>query len=148
MPAGHPGAPGARTGRREILRLGPAWDVKIGDSDVAPIPTRRVARCVVPIIALFTIAIMAAVLIKVGGDVSGVLRVHTSAGTINGLYDSAADVWMGVPYARAPKRWAVPVATQWQTTLDATRPGPVCPQSALMGEPPPPPSGRDAMASA
>lgn len=115
--------------------LGPASDVKIGDATVGPIATRRVARCVVPICSLFTIAILAAVLIKVGGDVSGVLRVHTSTGTINGLYDGVADVWMGVPYGRAPARWAPPVRYEWSTTLNAAHPGPVCPQGKAFGEP-------------
>ncbi|KAA0161276.1 hypothetical protein FNF31_03889 [Cafeteria roenbergensis] len=116
-----------------LLTLGPGAHVKVGDADVSPIPNRKVARCVVPIVSLFTVGILAAVLIKVGGDVAGVLRVRTSAGVINGFYDGVADSWMGVPYGRAPVRWGAPVETKWDEMKDATRPGPVCPQGKAFG---------------
>jgi carboxylesterase type B len=116
-----------------VLLLGRPSHVKTGDAEVLPIPARRVVRYVVPICGTFSVAILASVLIIVGNQVSGMLRVSAEAGELQGMYDSVADVWLGVPYGRAPTRWAPPVTFAWTGILDASRYGPVCPQGAAFG---------------
>jgi para-nitrobenzyl esterase len=59
--------------------------------------------------------------------------VQTSTGCVIGAQTGDLETFLGVPYAEPPVgdlRWRRPVpVTPWSTPLDATRPGPACPQT-------------------
>lgn len=60
------------------------------------------------------------------------LTIATSRGRVHGAQVGATRVFQGIPYAAPPvgdRRWRAPVpAEAWDATLDATAPGPMCPQ--------------------
>jgi para-nitrobenzyl esterase len=60
--------------------------------------------------------------------------VRTTSGTFRGTVDSEVRSFAGIPYAAPPvgdRRWAPPqAAARRPGILDATRPGPACPQTA------------------
>ncbi|AKT42129.1 carboxylesterase/lipase family protein [Chondromyces crocatus] len=61
-------------------------------------------------------------------------QVQTEFGPVRGTVEETHRVFQGVPYAAAPvgaHRWRSPrPAEPWSEVLDATRPGPPCPQAA------------------
>lgn len=60
------------------------------------------------------------------------LTIATAKGNLRGAQVGATRVFQGIPYAAPPVgalRWRAPVpAEAWDGTLDATAPGPMCPQ--------------------
>lgn len=57
------------------------------------------------------------------------LLLKTEFGTLKGLTDDRCRRFLGVPFARAERfQYAVPVDI-WDDVLDATKPGPACPQN-------------------
>ncbi|MEZ4222918.1 MAG: carboxylesterase/lipase family protein [Polyangiaceae bacterium] len=74
-----------------------------------------------------------------GGGASGgpnELEVNLSAGPVQGAVVDGVRAFRGIPYAKSPVgelRWKSPQPVDsWSTTLDATKPGPQCPQLALL----------------
>lgn len=65
------------------------------------------------------------------------VRTQVTEGTLVGREDGGVRVWQGVPYAAPPvgeRRWKAPQpAPIWVGERDASRPGNVCPQRALIG---------------
>lgn len=59
----------------------------------------------------------------------GCVTLDTECGTLRGNERESCYEFLGVPFARAGRfEYAAPVE-KWDDTLDATRPGPACPQN-------------------
>ncbi len=62
------------------------------------------------------------------------LRIETECGKLKGLEDDRCRRFLGVPFATAERfQYAVPVG-HWDGVLDATKPGPACPQNRAVHE--------------
>ena len=64
----------------------------------------------------------------------GSVTLESSCGTLKGNERENCFEFLGVPYARAGRfEYASPVES-WSGVLDATRPGPACPQNRAWHE--------------
>ena len=60
--------------------------------------------------------------------------LNTGCGTLKGLTNECCDRYLGVPFAHA-ERFSYAVLTErWDGVLDATKPGPACPQNRAVHE--------------
>ncbi|MGN1141069.1 MAG: carboxylesterase/lipase family protein, partial [Oliverpabstia sp.] len=62
--------------------------------------------------------------------------VETEKGTVRGSYEDGIYQYLGIPYSQVKKRFVASVeADAWSGILDATKCGPISPQSSILGMP-------------
>jgi para-nitrobenzyl esterase len=108
-----------------------------GLTSTSPWPRRRVRLAVAGVALL-----VAGIGLSTTSDVSAAgagssAVVSTDRGPVRGSVVGGVRVFQGIPYARPPVgalRWQPPLpARPWSDPRDATRPGPMCAQSAIDG---------------